>query len=60
MLFIRLGPLLETVGTAPVRQGRKCPHLIFIVRQTGIRQALERDGQLDLEQRILTSHPQHL
>jgi hypothetical protein len=60
MLFIRLGPLLETAETVPVQHGRKCLHLISIVRRTEIRQALERDGQLDLGLRILMSHPRHL
>lgn len=60
MPFIRLEPLLETARTVLVQHGRKCLHLIYIVRQTGMRQALERDVQLDLELRILKSHPQHL
>jgi hypothetical protein len=58
MPFIRLEPLLETARTVPVQQGRNC--LLYIVRRMGMRQALERDGQLDLELRILKSHPQRL
>lgn len=60
MLFIRLEPLLETARTVRVQQGRICLHLIYIVRRTGMRQALERDGRLDLELMILKLHPRHL